>query len=152
MADAATPQNEEAQEEELIKIPRVASGAYWGAEGWDPEARIYVGAEAGLQNHLVAVQPKKEDGSDVHVHSAETKAPGPDAAEKTPPPAGEQPIPAADGEAEKPLIPIKRVDSGTYWGADSWDPEARVYVGAALGLQNHLVATEPIEQTKVTGA
>jgi len=35
---------------------------------------------------------------------------------------------------------IKRADSGCYWGAAQWDPDARIYTGAAIGQSNHLVA------------
>lgn len=45
-------------------IKRINSGAYWDAEQWDPDQRVYVGAEAGLKNHLQAVDPCK-DAADV---------------------------------------------------------------------------------------
>lgn len=31
------------------------SNAYWDADQWDPDERVYVGAEAGQKNHLTAV-------------------------------------------------------------------------------------------------
>lgn len=36
-------------------LPRKDSNAYWDANQWDPDERIYVGAEAGQTNHLTAV-------------------------------------------------------------------------------------------------
>ena len=36
-------------------LPRKDSNAYWDADQWDPDERIYVGAEAGQTNHLTAV-------------------------------------------------------------------------------------------------
>ncbi|CAK9013540.1 unnamed protein product [Durusdinium trenchii] len=36
-------------------LPRKDSNAYWDAEQWDPDERVYVGAEAGQTNHLTAV-------------------------------------------------------------------------------------------------
>jgi hypothetical protein len=43
------------------KLPRVSSDAYWDADQWDPDERVYVGAEAGLGNHWVAVLEKGSD-------------------------------------------------------------------------------------------
>eukprot|EP00930_Biecheleria_cincta_P100938 TRINITY_DN9255_c0_g1_i2.p1 TRINITY_DN9255_c0_g1~~TRINITY_DN9255_c0_g1_i2.p1 ORF type:complete len:619 (+),score=135.11 TRINITY_DN9255_c0_g1_i2:115-1971(+) len=36
---------------------RTNSDAYWDADQWDPDNRIYVGAEAGQNHHLQAVDP-----------------------------------------------------------------------------------------------
>eukprot|EP00438_Fugacium_kawagutii_P022655 Skav224879 [mRNA] locus=scaffold1112:216130:228109:+ [translate_table: standard] len=36
-------------------LPRKDSNAYWDADQWDPDERIYVGAEAGQMNHRTAV-------------------------------------------------------------------------------------------------
>mmetsp|Transcript_114344 Transcript_114344/g.356059 ORF Transcript_114344/g.356059 Transcript_114344/m.356059 type:complete len:593 (-) Transcript_114344:352-2130(-) len=48
---------------------------------------------------------------------------------------------AKEGEVPRPEA-IKRVDSSMYWAADQWDPDGRVYVGAAAGQKNHLVAVD----------
>lgn len=42
-------------------MKRVNSGAYWDAEQWDPDLRVYVGAEAGMQNHLQAIDPSRDE-------------------------------------------------------------------------------------------
>jgi len=42
-------------------MKRVNSAAYWDAEQWDPDLRVYVGAEVGMQNHLQAIDPSKEE-------------------------------------------------------------------------------------------
>eukprot|EP00440_Ansanella_granifera_P041967 gb/GFBE01045497.1/.p1 GENE.gb/GFBE01045497.1/~~gb/GFBE01045497.1/.p1 ORF type:complete len:594 (+),score=146.16 gb/GFBE01045497.1/:1-1782(+) len=49
-------QSESQNKQEGLK--RVNSGAYWDADQWDPDNRIYVGAEAGQTHHLQAVDPK----------------------------------------------------------------------------------------------
>lgn len=36
-------------------IKRADSGAYWFAEAWDPDERVYVGASSGQNNHRIAV-------------------------------------------------------------------------------------------------
>jgi len=46
------------------KIARVNSNAYWDAEQWDPDERVYTGAEIGQKNHLRAVDPKSEKNTD----------------------------------------------------------------------------------------
>jgi hypothetical protein len=33
---------------------------YWGAESWDPDERVYIGADIGQTNHLKAFTPKKD--------------------------------------------------------------------------------------------
>lgn len=38
-------------------LKRTNSDAYWDADQWDPDNRIYVGAEAGQNHHLQAVDP-----------------------------------------------------------------------------------------------
>jgi len=38
-------------------LVRADSGAYWDADGWDPDDRVYVGASTGETSHRVAVQP-----------------------------------------------------------------------------------------------
>lgn len=48
-----------------MAVKRVNSAAYWDAEQWDPDRRVYVGAEAGMQNHMQAIDPSKEDSPTV---------------------------------------------------------------------------------------
>ncbi|CAE7224396.1 unc-43 [Symbiodinium natans] len=52
------------QEQQKSGWKRINSGAYWDAEQWDPDQRVYVGAEAGLKNHLQAVDPSN-DAADI---------------------------------------------------------------------------------------
>jgi len=42
-------------------IKRVNSAAYWDADQWDPDQRVYVGADIGQKNHLVAVDLTKAE-------------------------------------------------------------------------------------------
>jgi len=41
---------------------RVDSGKYWAASNWDPDGRVYAGADCGQTNHLIAVQPDSPKG------------------------------------------------------------------------------------------
>lgn len=78
-------------------IVRADSAAYWDAEGWDPDDRVYVGASSGETNHLVAVQP-------------EAGAPKAEAAD------AELPKPSSASGAAAPEIPqISRKDSSDFW-------------------------------------
>ena len=42
-------------------LSRKGSNAYWDADQWDPDQRVYVGAEAGQKTHLTAVIDQGED-------------------------------------------------------------------------------------------
>ena len=42
-------------------LSRKGSNAYWDADQWDPDQRVYVGAEAGQTTHLTAVISQGED-------------------------------------------------------------------------------------------
>ncbi|CAJ1348888.1 unnamed protein product, partial [Effrenium voratum] len=57
----SAPSEKKVPEKQEKDLKRVNSGAYWDAEQWDPDQRVYVGAEAGMQNHLQAVDPTKDE-------------------------------------------------------------------------------------------
>lgn len=60
--EAATSQADRSVEKSpQATIKRADSGAYWFAEAWDPDERVYVGAGAGQNNHMIAVL---EDGGE----------------------------------------------------------------------------------------
>eukprot|EP00931_Biecheleriopsis_adriatica_P061758 TRINITY_DN37152_c0_g1_i1.p1 TRINITY_DN37152_c0_g1~~TRINITY_DN37152_c0_g1_i1.p1 ORF type:complete len:617 (+),score=113.37 TRINITY_DN37152_c0_g1_i1:79-1929(+) len=42
-------------------LKRGSSDAYWNADQWDPDNRVYTGAEAGQTNHMTAVLDKGEE-------------------------------------------------------------------------------------------
>mmetsp|Transcript_56852 Transcript_56852/g.122964 ORF Transcript_56852/g.122964 Transcript_56852/m.122964 type:complete len:279 (-) Transcript_56852:264-1100(-) len=93
---------------------------YWGASTWDPDNRIYVGAEvtAGGQRHdLNAISNPKTS---------------------KPPSTLFTPLPFE-----------KQVSEEDYWGAAAWDPDERLYVGAATGKTNHLQAVADAEEEEV---
>lgn len=47
---------------------------------------------------------------------------------------------------------IARQGSASYWDADGWDPDDRVYVGASLGQTNHHLAVQPEDSEKAPRA
>ncbi|CAE8595198.1 unnamed protein product, partial [Polarella glacialis] len=49
------------QDDRLDEAVRVSSQAYWEADQWDPDQRVYVGAGAGQGNHLTAVNLDKPE-------------------------------------------------------------------------------------------
>lgn len=120
----------------LKQFGRTSSALYWAADAWDPDENIYVGAGAGMQNHLAAVKPETE-----------TTAVGAltGAAVRETPSAHTQAMAQVTGasEVEEPLARVSRVNSGHYWGSDAWDPDERVYTGADIGQQNHITAVQP---------
>eukprot|EP00929_Paragymnodinium_shiwhaense_P024283 TRINITY_DN14994_c1_g1_i2.p1 TRINITY_DN14994_c1_g1~~TRINITY_DN14994_c1_g1_i2.p1 ORF type:complete len:1185 (-),score=302.51 TRINITY_DN14994_c1_g1_i2:98-3652(-) len=125
-------------------LKRTNSDAYWNAEGWDPDERVYTNAEGGGANHLMAVKPDA-------AASAASPTPQGDAAKAQPAPPANSPQ-AVGGDAEVPRAAsssgarLLRADSEAYWDSDQWNPDERVYVGASSGQTHHVTAVEDKEK------
>mmetsp|Transcript_77766 Transcript_77766/g.166735 ORF Transcript_77766/g.166735 Transcript_77766/m.166735 type:complete len:592 (-) Transcript_77766:16-1791(-) len=120
------------------KLGRANSSNYWNASGWDPDSRVYIGANNGQTSHLIAVQPSTSPAANPTPVTASPLSQ--DAAVQraqlfTPRQAVQTPV------GSRPSLP--RGNSSTYWDASGWDPDNRVYVGATNGQTNHLIAVQP---------
>ncbi|CAJ1358911.1 unnamed protein product [Effrenium voratum] len=179
--------------------PRVPSSGYWASAAWDPDCRVYAGAEI-FQTHNLAEQQdqqkqewpkqqKQQDQQDQQAEHAPMRRGGsasywgamvdvlPAEVHFGDHMAGERNAP---GQAPEESMSLRlrsssdywtsgnwnlelqmgkehtdtpptsctsestkcmtRHDSNAYWDANQWDPDERVYVGAAAGQTNHLVA------------
>jgi len=143
-------------------IHRVDSAAYWGADTWDPEDRVYAGTDSRL-----AVQPEEPDQFSRQVSAASTEearrstfaveastvVESMDVPRRNDSAAYWGASAALDGHALQQQQDVSeaaqeqthgshihRTNSDEYWDAEQWDPDQRVYVGAAGGDTSHLAA------------
>jgi len=106
-------------------LPRADSSSYWGADAWDPDERVYVGASDGQTRHHEAVEQKGKPPVD---QKGEPPAEEKGESAKDPPKEVKKEKPSIEKSASKDFT---RRDSAEFWGAEGWDPDERVYVGAA---------------------
>jgi len=122
-------------------LPRADSSNYWGADAWDPDERVYVGASDGQTRHHMAVEQKGKPPVEQKGEPPVEQKGKPPVEQKGEPPAeekGESPEePPKEVKQEKPSVAksaskdFTRRDSTEFWGAEGWDPDERIYVGAA---------------------
>jgi len=108
-AEAKQQEDASPEDEDLPKIERKASAAYWAAEGWDPDERVYTGAACGNEVHHTAVTDPAP------ASLVECIQPG---------------EPASDSLSAKPTAPADTKTGDEYWDAPEWDADQRVYAGA----------------------
>mmetsp|Transcript_23435 Transcript_23435/g.43149 ORF Transcript_23435/g.43149 Transcript_23435/m.43149 type:complete len:355 (-) Transcript_23435:214-1278(-) len=130
-------------------LPRKDSAAYWLADAWDPEERVYVGGDAA-GNHRMAVQPDQEsDAAKPAAKAGESGSPEVQQRPRLTPAAMSSDLKGTDASSPAgPRTPIiKRGDSSGYWNSDAWDPEERVYVGGD-DAGTHRLAVQPDQSAK----
>eukprot|EP00927_Polykrikos_kofoidii_P005862 TRINITY_DN12344_c0_g2_i1.p1 TRINITY_DN12344_c0_g2~~TRINITY_DN12344_c0_g2_i1.p1 ORF type:complete len:319 (-),score=62.18 TRINITY_DN12344_c0_g2_i1:249-1205(-) len=118
--------------------------AYWEAAGWDPESRVYVGAELGHKNHVEAVADRFQTRKNAQPKKTKDLAACDQVREEEIASREDEELAACDQVREEEIA--SREDEA-YWGADGWDPEERVYVGAASGKTHHRTAFTDFRKT-----